>query len=227
MTGHCNFKFILDGAKMKFKGTSLEVKQVGLITLNIKKLNQYFVLTLPNFHIRSLYSSNYFYDLFGDCYIVSSNEDLVSLSFVPKSMFFGDYFVTKGKLITHNGKSYNIEGKWVKEVYATIEGKKVDLFSHKSKEKFDLIHNDNPDNLHSSIIWGKVKEGIIKNEIKTAEKEKHIIEEHQRDLRRNREENSIVWAPEYFAYKKDERIEKILSNFDNIDISFSRWLYIK
>lgn len=56
----------------------------------------------------------------------------------------------------------------------------------------------------SRRLWSGVTSAIKRNDQEAATDEKSAIEDHQREIARQREETGEKWSPKYFALKQDE-----------------------
>ncbi|KAJ1914211.1 Oxysterol-binding protein 4 [Mycoemilia scoparia] len=103
---------------------------------------------------------------------------------------------------------YKMSGKWMEKSTVTNvkTGEEEVFFEVDPKKKEDMIVRplSEQSDIESRKVWHKVAEAISKGEYDVATKEKTAIEEHQRALRRERNEKGIEWVPKLFTYIKDD-----------------------
>lgn len=116
---------------------------------------------------------------------------------------------------------YKIEGQWT--------GKST-LLNYQTKESapFLDVNSLKParaklkplkemGEMESRRIWEKVSEAIRDNDTALAGKEKTIIENQQRNIKKERDEKGLEWEPKYFKWVDNEpKVEKLQGMLDKV-----------
>ena len=128
---------------------------------------------------------------------------------------------------------YTVDGQWTDDF--TIKDAKtkkvVDQFSPKSTKTTPLIvaEIDQQDELESRRAWRKVADAINKGDTDTAGYEKSIIENRQREMRKQEREESREWERRFFTRTdKFALLEKLAAGISepiNDDQTNGVWIF--
>lgn len=247
LNGHC-------GQKTKFTGTSIQVEQTGCLFVYVEKYNEEYAISLPELFLRGIVSGAPFVELTGETLIVSSSHKIAAkIRFIPKPWFSGEYNLVEGIIYDDASKDilFEIWGKWSKKTFiqskekdpeeshlANIESGVIDE-DPTSKVLFDvdetpivlpkLYKDQNP--LESRQVWGPVTKALVAAQYEEATNMKNLIEEKQRDLRRERAANGIEWLPLNFSYIDkfflNRSHENDLDHLDSANISTESLILLK
>ncbi|KAI8635916.1 hypothetical protein BD408DRAFT_448819 [Parasitella parasitica] len=200
LNGHC-------GQKSKFKGTTIKVEQVGRAVLNLSKFDEQYVIDYPDLLIRGVLTGSCYLELSGICTITSNSGATAVIEFIPKPWFGGDYHRIKGN-ITYNGQEYcTLSGRWSNQSFYTKQGNKQELLFDAEAEAMaerKTAPLDQQQEIESHRLWGPVTEALKTKNYAVANAEKTKIEDWQRQIRKDRENNlAEQFKPALFTFIKD------------------------
>jgi hypothetical protein len=199
----------LGGQRSKFKGTSIKIEQVGRAVLYVKEYDEQYLIDFPDLVIRGVLTGGAYIELGGSCTILGSNNAKAVIDFIPKPWFGGAYNHIKGKIYADGKDHYHLSGRWSHKSFysdSDAEGAKKELFfdaeAEPMAERLTAPVNQQ-DEYESHRVWGPVTEALNEKNYKLANQEKTKIEDWQRGVRKEREENNQVWEPKLFVFEKD------------------------
>ncbi|KAG5463304.1 MAG: hypothetical protein BJ554DRAFT_383 [Olpidium bornovanus] len=206
------------GQKSSFKGTSIRVQQTGRVILRTTKYPEIYIITYPEIHIRSLYTGSPFLELTAGCDIRSSNGLTASITFVPKPWFTGTYHQFNVSVFRDPSKPlYTGSGRWMATSFITevATNSTETLFDAEASPMSERIvaPTEQQHPLESRKLWLKVTKAIEAGNYSIATEEKRIIEEAQRQAKRERESSGAEWQPKLFHFVRDDHAEKNLDGF--------------
>ncbi|KAJ2722413.1 Oxysterol-binding protein 4 [Coemansia sp. Benny D115] len=208
--------------KSKFKGTTMKVVQEGRVTLRMKNTDEIYCLTLPNLNICSILSGKPFLEMSSNTFIRSSKGYTAEFQWHTKPWLYGEYHKFDGKIYKDSAKVYvengsdreqlyTMQGKWVAEsrVVDLRSGQEGVLFDVNAQPAAEIIIQplDEQSQLESRRVWHKVSEALASGDYDVASREKTVIEEEQRALRKQRAENNEKWEPSMFYWVEDADAE--------------------
>lgn len=179
--------------KSKFLGLSIGVHMVGDTVLTLSDHDEEYHITFPNGYGRSILTRPWV-ELGGKCEISCPQTGFnAEVEFLVKPFYGGSRHLITGS-ISHVAQSKpfcKLSGEWNNVMYAEFEGKKkevfVDIHAIPIIKKQCLPISQQGD-WESRRLWKHVTKGLFENDVDVASEGKFAIEEHQRDLRREREE---------------------------------------
>lgn len=201
-----------NGIRATISTTLINVKQYGHAILEFKDLNETYLVTLPPLHIEGLITASPFVELEGTSYIQSSNGHLAVIDYSGRGYFSGKKNTFKARIYedkmssAHKEKALvTISGQWSSKSYigkgsATPTSSSELFYDANAKQPEHLVvkpvEEQNP--LESRKAWVKVAEAIEKGDYDLIHKEKSLIENHQRELRKQEKEADITWTQRWF-----------------------------
>lgn len=201
-----------NGIRATISTTLINVKQYGHALLEFKDLNETYLVTLPPLHIEGLITASPFVELEGTSYIQSSNGHLAVIDYSGRGYFSGKKNTFKARIYedkmssAHKEKALvTISGQWSSKSYigkgsATPTSSSELFYDANAKQPEHLavkpIEEQNP--LESRKAWVKVAEAIEKGDYDMIHKEKSLIENNQRELRKQEKEVDITWTQRWF-----------------------------
>lgn len=207
----------------KFKGNSLESILHGRIAGHCKQHKEDYEIEFPHFAVRGLLIGALNLQLCGTAKISCPQTGYsAEMEFRSKGFFTGkpNYVFTQVKHVNHKKPIYTIEGRW--DEVLTIVGRKgkpqifIDVQNTPSTRATVAPLNQQAEN-ESRRVWGKVIQNISSNREMDALKEKTAVEEHQRELDRERKANNSVWSPSLFVkVNEDYYVHKSLMQLSPI-----------
>jgi hypothetical protein len=199
-----------NGQKASFSRT-INVKQIGHALLHIDEYNEDYLITLPSLHIEGLYVGSPFVELDRACYIQSSSGYTAKIDFTGRGWLSGKKNSFTASLYPE-GKAgeplYTVDGQWSetfsihecpgggkpkKEALETFEGKKAKL------TPLTVAPIEEQDEMETRRAWHKVAKAIQAGDMDTTSREKSIIENSQRELRKKEKEEGREWERRYFS----------------------------
>lgn len=205
-----------NGIKAQISAASISVKQYGHAILEFKSLNESYLITLPPLHIEGLITASPFVELEGTSYIQSSNGYMATIDFSGRGYFSGKKNTFKLRIYRDQLSSVNkenalatISGQWSGKSYiakggSTPSSKTDELFydaNSKKPEPLTVKPIDQQHNLESRKAWEKVAAAIKKSDYDLITKEKTLLENEQRELRKREKEAGLDWQTRWFDFE--------------------------
>lgn len=165
------------------------------------------MIDFPDLLIRGVLTGGAYIELGGTCTIIGSNNTKAVIEFVPKPWFGGEYNHIKGSLYADNKLVYQLTGRWSHQSFYQKTGSdnKELLFDAEAEPMAERVTapKEEQGDYETHKVWGPVSEALKEKNYKVANAEKTKIEDWQRGVRKEREEQKIVWEPELFEFEKD------------------------
>ncbi|KAF2271836.1 Oxysterol-binding protein [Westerdykella ornata] len=190
--------------KATFSST-INVKQIGHAILHIDEFNEDYLITLPSLHIEGLITGYPYVELNRNSYIQSSSGYTAKIDYSGKGWISGKKN-TFSAVLYPEGKEkepiYTADGQWTDEF--TIKDAKtkkvVDQYDPKVTKTTPLTIApiEEQDEMESRRAWKKVADAILKGDTETAGYEKSIIENRQREMRKQEKEEGREWERRFF-----------------------------
>ena len=132
--------------------------------------------------------------MFSDCFL--------------QGYFTGTYNAVQGNLTRDGHVISRLSGKWSEELYlqqSTSRDKDVLFNAVESKPLKKIVAPESEqEEFESRRLWTKVTDAIITRDQEAATIEKSKVEDHQRMLRANREEDGTTFVPRFFKLTANE-----------------------
>ncbi|CAG9992235.1 unnamed protein product [Clonostachys byssicola] len=193
--------------EMTFSG-SLNVRQTGHAVLHIDKYDEDHLLPLPTAQVRGFLSTCLYPELWGTYKIVSSSGYISEITFSGAGFLRGkkNYFEAR---VFHkdDGREkplYVASGSWSKGwvVKDGQTGKKIEEYDVEAEENdpesLQIADVKDQDPWESRRAWNDVIQGVRENDWARVSRAKHIVEEGQRQMRRDEKTNGVSWQPFLF-----------------------------
>lgn len=202
-----------NGIRTWFSTTTLNIKQYGHALLTYGELDETYLVTLPPLHIEGLISASPFVELDGTSYIQASNGLIAVIEYSGRGYFSGKKNTFKARIykdqLSAQAKEnalVSIAGQWsgksyICKGYGSPLSKSDELFHDaqwKQAEglKVKPIEEQHP--LETRKAWKKVADAIKSSDYDLISKEKTLIENQQRELRKQERDNEITWLQRWF-----------------------------
>ncbi|KAF2852242.1 oxysterol binding protein-like protein [Plenodomus tracheiphilus IPT5] len=191
--------------KASFK-TTINVKQVGHAILHIDAFDETYLITLPSLHIEGLITGSPFVELNSSTYITSSSGFTSRIDYSGKGWVSGKKN-TFSAIMYPDGKEkeaiYKAEGQWSSSFQIKDAKTKavVDTFDHKTIKTTPLTVApiEEQDHFETRRAWKKVSDAIVKGDMDLTSAEKTIIENRQREMRKDEKDASSEWDRAFFT----------------------------
>ncbi|KAK9459902.1 uncharacterized protein V1516DRAFT_678340 [Lipomyces oligophaga] len=204
-----------NGQKVSVSASTLtiSVRQVGHALLRISKFDELYYIQLPSLHIEGLFYGAPYVELEGKTVIQCSNGYKFVTEYSGKGYFSGKKNTFKGKLYGPDNSStslYTIQGQWSGK--STIRNDSV----KKSAEQPFYDASEHPvvpltvkpiaeqAEYESNRAWEKVAAAVSVMDYDTIHVEKSKIENAQRALRKQEQDENREWQRLYFEQVDDE-----------------------
>ncbi|GME25611.1 Oxysterol binding protein [Neofusicoccum parvum] len=201
LTGYC-------GQKASFSRT-INVKQIGHAVLHVDAYDEDFLITLPSLHIEGLITGSPYVELNRQSYITSSSGYTAKIDYSGRGWISGKKNSFTASLYPHDKTEkdaiYTIDGQWT-EAFTIKKGKTtVETYDARTNKTtpLTLAPVEEQDELESRRAWQKVAAGIAVGDMDTTGREKSIIENQQREMRRVEREEGREWERRYFTRTDD------------------------
>ncbi|KAK9766304.1 Oxysterol-binding protein OBPa [Basidiobolus ranarum] len=206
--------------KSKFLGNSAASMLHG--STKVRFLNipgeEYFI-TYPNIYARGILFGTMMMEL-GDCVTVKcpQNDFICNVEFKTKGFFSGSYNVIVGtiKKASTGEVLFEIGGTWsdkmeIRQVQNGRKGPWKLLFDVTTSQVFPktVVPEEQQEPYESRRLWLKVTNALQSRNLNLATDEKTVIEDNQRRMTKERDENDIDWVPRFFTYKNGEYLPKL------------------
>ncbi|KAF2097408.1 oxysterol binding protein-like protein [Rhizodiscina lignyota] len=199
-----------NGQKASFART-IYVKQVGHAVLHIDGFNEDYLITLPALHIDGLITGSPYVELESRSFIVSSSGFTAKIDYSGKGWLSGKKNTFSAILYPSDKEKdvlYKAEGQWSDSFFIKDSSKNVIETHDPKKTKVTpliVAPTEQQDELESRRAWAKVANAIEAGDLDRVSREKSIIENHQRDLRKKERDENREWGRRFFT-----RIDKNL-----------------
>ncbi|ORX61395.1 Oxysterol-binding protein [Hesseltinella vesiculosa] len=214
-----------DGQKTRFSGTQMLVDQIGYCSLKLEARDETYLFTLPSLSVNGIWYAAPYVELNGTSYIQSSTGFHASIVYTTKGWISGEFHHFKATVTNNKAAAAVIEGQWTGK--STLTKHKQSPVPFLDLTEVDRCQPQVPaiseqGELESRRVWEKVSVALAAGDYMTASSEKSLIENAQRALRKERQEQNIAWEPTLFKQVQGEEVygnlrqqilEKADSNF--------------
>lgn len=202
-----------NGQQTSLTGTAIRVDQLGRIFVYLDRVDEEYMITLPQLHVRGLLTGSPFLELTGEVVIIGTTGVGARLKFIPKPWFSGEYDGMEG-IIAGLGddreddaggrrQHYELWGKWSERVWIKApNSEKASVLFDIGQVKRDMLPVVKPvvqqGELESRRVWFPVTKALKQSDYAAANAAKSAIENEQRAIRRERAERDEAWQPQHF-----------------------------
>jgi len=211
-------------------------QQIGHAVLHLDAFDEDYLITLPSLHIEGLISGSPYVELNGTSYITSSS------GYTAKIDYSGEGWVS-GKKNTFSASVYPT-GK-EKDILYSTEGQWIDKFAIKDAKNKSTFASHDPnttktipltvapvaeqDDFESRRAWKKVADAIVKGDMDKTSVEKSIIENRQREMRKQEKEGGREWERKFFTRTEKsptfERLAAKVGEKTNESLTNGIWIF--
>lgn len=177
--------------------------------LHVDAYDEDFLITLPSLHIEGLITGSPYVELNRQSYITSSSGYTAKIDYSGRGWISGKKNSFTASLYPHDKTEkdaiYTIDGQWT-EAFTIKKGKTtVETYDARTNKTtpLTLAPVEEQDELESRRAWQKVAAGIAVGDMDTTGREKSIIENQQREMRRVEREEGREWERRYFTRTDD------------------------
>lgn len=214
------------------------MQQVGHALLHLDAFDETYLITLPSLHIEGLIMGAPYVELNSNTYITSSSGYTSRIDYSGKGWVSGKKN-TFSAVLYPTGKEkdaiYKVDGQWNTSFQVKDAKTKavVDTFDHKAFKTTPLTIApvEEQDDFETRRAWKKVAEAINKGDMDLTSAEKSIIENRQREMRKEEKEAGREWNRAFFTrVQKFPLFEKLASQIGekvNDDQTGGVWVFDK
>ncbi|KAF3007508.1 Oxysterol binding protein [Curvularia kusanoi] len=221
--------------KASFSST-INVKQIGHATLHIDAYDEDYLITLPSLHIEGLISGSPYVELNGSSYITSSSGYTAKIDYSGKGWVSGKknrFSATLYPTGQEKDVIFSGEGQWI-DKWAIKDAKNKSTFashdpSANKTTPLTVAPVAEQDDFESRRAWKKVADAITKGDMDTTSVEKSIIENRQREMRKQEQADGREWERKFFTRTdKSPVFEQLAANVGektNESLTNSIWVF--
>lgn len=204
--------------------------------MHIDEFDEDYLITLPSLHIEGLITGSPYVELNRCSYIQSSSGYTAKIDYSGKGWL-------SGKKNTFSAILYP-EGKEKEPVY-TVDGQWTDSFTVKDAKTKKVVDTYDPkvtkvtpltiaeledqDDMETRKAWKKVADAILKGDMDTTSYEKSIIENRQREMRKQEKEEGREWERRFFTrtdkFPLFERLAEKIGEQVNDSLTNGVWIF--
>jgi len=186
-------------------GRTINVKQIGHAIIHLDAYNEDYLITLPALHIEGLITGSPYVELNKSTYIVSSTGFTSRVDYSGKGWLSGKK--NSFTAVMHpTGKErdviYNVEGQW-SDNFTIKDTHKHTVESYDAKKTprtpLQVVPLEQQDPLESRRAWRKVADAINRGDMDKTTAEKSLIENTQREMRKQEKDSNTEWQRRYFT----------------------------
>lgn len=215
--------------EITFSG-NVSIKQKGYAILHVDKYDEDYLMPVPNVKVKGILGGRPYPELAGSYSLISSTGYVSHIKFEGKSMWGGGEKNGFEARMFHadrpNETLYEAEGVWNGE--STFEdartGKQIEKLDFATLKTLPLHIEDlaEQDPWESRRAWGDVIAALKRGDMKTAANAKSVVEQGQREMRKDEAANGTKWETRFFkAVDRDEVFDK-LSKYDKSSFTVDR-----
>lgn len=183
--------------------TSICVKQEGHTVYRLPDFGEDYVVTLPTLHLEGFLSGSPYIELDGGSSIIGTNGYRCDLQYSGAGYFRGKSHTLTGTVTKDGDLLYTLSGQWNERLFLKNErtGSVESFVEHQPNAPVPPmyvrpIEEQHP--LESQRAWLNVTQAIRNNDTDTTWREKSTLEEAQRKLRREEQEQNTEWTRRWF-----------------------------
>lgn len=203
-----------NGQKSGFSGRTIVVRQMGYAVLSVPVQGQTetYLITLPQLTLEGLWYGSPYAELAEKSYIVSTSGWIAVNEYSGKGWVSGKKNTLSTKIYQPNSSldddkgKFVVEGQWIDQLSirqpATDASKKT-LLDTISMSRVPITHEPTDETYESRATWKGVASALKNSDYEAASKLKSVIEQHQRDLRKEEKAKGRTWQRKFFSWKHE------------------------
>ncbi|KAF2631058.1 Oxysterol-binding protein [Macroventuria anomochaeta] len=215
--------------EITFSG-SVSIKQKGYAILHIDEYDEDYLMPVPNVKVKGILGGRPYPELQGSYSLISSTGYVSEIKFEGKSFFGGGQkngFEAKMFHVSRPDEIlYEAKGTWNGE--STFEdartGKAVQKLDFATLKSLPLQIEDTAeqDPWESRRAWGDVIAALKRGDMKAAADAKSIVEQGQRQMRKDEIANGTSWKNRFFKSVGRDEVFDTLSKHDTSSFTVDR-----
>ncbi|KAF9694540.1 hypothetical protein EKO04_007451 [Ascochyta lentis] len=215
--------------EITFSG-SVSIKQKGYAMLHIDKYDEDYLMPVPNVKVKGILGGKPYPELQGNYSLISSTGYVSQIKFEGKSFFGGGQKNGFEAKLFHVDRPdqilYQAKGAWNGE--STFEdarsGKQIEKLDFATLKSLPLQIEDvaEQDPWESRRAWGDVIAALRRGDMKGAANSKSVVEQGQRQMRKDEADNGIIWKTRFFKDVGHDDIFETLAKHDPSSFTIDR-----
>ncbi|KAJ4245805.1 hypothetical protein NW762_013929 [Fusarium torreyae] len=219
--------------EMKFSGM-LKIRQIGHTALHIDKFDEDYLLPLPAVQVRGFLSACLYPEISGIYHIPSTSGYITEINFTGSGVFRGQTNKFEAKIYREQDKThapiYKVDGTW-SQGWTVVDCSTGEILESYNVEEEDAKLNarrgeteegiEQQDDWETHKAWHKVLQGIREGNTETIIKEKSVVEQAQREMRKEEMAKGEKWQPLLFQNSlrsDDYKVFNLLGKVGNMEL---------
>ncbi|KAJ4368256.1 hypothetical protein N0V83_006612 [Neocucurbitaria cava] len=215
--------------EITFSG-SVSIKQKGYAVLHIDKYEEDYLVPVPNVKVKGIISGVPYPELHGDYSLISSTGYVSHVKFEGKSLFGSGQkngFEARLFHVDHPKEDiYTVNGAWngSSTIHDSKSEKQIETFDVMTLQSQKLHVSDvsDQDPWESRRAWGDTIAALHSSDMKGTTDSKSVIEEGQRQMRKDEESQGKQWKNIFFRSVQQDPIFEKLAVHDNGSFTIDR-----
>ena len=208
--------------EITFSG-SVSIKQKGYAVLHIDKYDEDYLIPVPNIKVKGIVSGVPYPELHGEYSLISSNGYVSHAKFEGKGLFGSGQKNGFEARLFHVDKPrediYTVKGAWngSSTIHDARSGNQIETFDVISlkSQKMQVPELSDQDPWESRRAWGDTIAALRRSDMKGATDSKSVIEEGQRQIRKEEETQGKQWKNIFFQNVQHDPVFEKLAVHDN------------
>lgn len=206
--------------EITFSG-SVSIKQKGYAILHIDKYDEDYLIPVPNVKVKGILSGTPYPELVSSYSIISSNGIVSEVKFEGKSLLgLGGGSKNSFEARVYRSDSpkdelYTAKGSWNGSfsICNARSGQEVENYDVGAQKAFPIVvaNRSEQDPWESRRAWGGVIDALGKGDMKGTTDAKSIVEEGQRQMRRDEGAKGEQWQTVFFERRQSDPVFERLS----------------
>ncbi|KAF2020015.1 hypothetical protein BU24DRAFT_419605 [Aaosphaeria arxii CBS 175.79] len=194
---------------------SVNIKQKGYAVVHIDELDEDYLIPVPNVKVKGIISGSPYPELSGTYSIISSTGFVSEVKFEGRGIFSGTKNGVEARVFHVDSPQqniYTVDGQWSQSF--TIQDQNgeelqtYDVDTHTLSIRVQEVSEQDP--WESRRAWGGVIAALGRGDVKGTSDSKSVVEEGQRNLRKEEQANGGEWQRVFFRRQdSDQRFEKL------------------
>lgn len=209
--------------EITFSG-SVSIKQKGYAILHIDKFSEDYLIPVPNVKVKGILSGNPYPELVSSYSIISSTGIVSEIKFEGKSMLGlgggskNSFEARVYRTSAPRDDLYTVKGSWNGQfsIYSGQSGAEIELLDVGSQKSVPVTVADRSqqDPWESRRAWSDVIAALQQGDMKGTTDAKSIVEQGQRQMRRDEEARGEQWQRLFFRRQNSDPVFEKLYTVD-------------
>lgn len=205
--------------EITFSG-SVSIKQKGYAVLHIDRYGEDYLIPVPNVKVKGILTGSPYPELAGTYSLASSTGFVSEVKFEGKGLLGGGHKNGVDAKLFHVDQPevtlFTVQGSWSGTLTFTDlqNGQTIETYDVESEQSMPIIVQDlvEQDPWESRKTWGGVINALQQGDMKTAADEKSVVEQGQRQMRKEEKTRDAQWERVFFRNLREDPIFTKLSS---------------